>query len=77
MQYAIAHSPEQNGVFERKNRRIVECVRSMLKEKNITNNKWAKVVNTIFYLLNRRPTKNLANKTPYEAFLELRKLLVI
>ena len=29
------YSPQQNGVVERKNRTIMSCVRSMLKEKNL------------------------------------------
>ena len=66
--YVVAHSPEQNGVAERKNKIIVECARSMLKEKKLPNNVWTKVVNTAMYLLNIRPTKYLENKTLYEAF---------
>lgn len=41
----------------------------MLKEKNIPNNLWAEAVSTTVYLLNRRPTKYLERKTPYEAFI--------
>ena len=73
--YAVAHSPKQSDVSERKNRTIVECARSMLKEKNVPNNVWDEAVNTTMYFLNRRPTKFLANKTHYEAFLGIKPIV--
>ena len=46
---------------------MVECVRSMLKGKNLSNGFWAEASNTIVYLKNRSPTKSLEFKIPYEA----------
>ena len=60
------YSPQQNGVVERKNRTIMSCVRSMLKEKNLPLEIWAEAVNTCVYVLNRSYTKSLENITPYE-----------
>ena len=60
------YSPQQNGVVERKNRTIMSCVRSMLKEKKLPLELWAEVVNTCVYVLNRSYTKSLENVTPYE-----------
>ena len=37
-------------------RTIVEMVRSMLKDKEMPNDFWAKAVNTAVYILNRCPT---------------------
>jgi len=54
-------------VIARKNRTLVECARSMLKGKNISNGFWAEAVNTIAYLKNRSPTNSLELKTPFEA----------
>ena len=45
----------------------MECARSMLKGKNLSNGFWAKAVNTAVYLKNRSPTKILESKTPFEA----------
>nr|KYP39285.1 Retrovirus-related Pol polyprotein from transposon TNT 1-94 [Cajanus cajan] len=53
----VAYSPQQNGVFERKNRTVMEMARSMLKEKGLPNTFWAEVVYIDVYILNRCPTK--------------------
>ena len=60
------YSPQQNGVVERKNRTIMSCVRSMLKEKRLPLELWAEAVNTCIYVLNCFFTKSLENSTPYE-----------
>ena len=52
--------------MERKNRTIMSCVRSMLKEKKLPLELWAQAVNTCVYVLNRSYTKSLENVTPYE-----------
>ena len=38
------YSPEQNGVVERKNRTIMSCVKSMLKEKRLPLELWAEAI---------------------------------
>ena len=45
----------------------MECARSMLKGKNISNGFWAEAVNIVVYLKNRSPTRSLEFKTPFEA----------
>jgi transposase InsO family protein len=67
-QFTVPHTPQQNGVVERKNRTLVECARSMIKGKNLSNGFWAEAISTVVYLKNRSPTKILENKTPFEAF---------
>jgi hypothetical protein len=64
----VPHTPRQNGVAERKNRTLVECARSMIKSKNLSNGFWAEAINTVVYLTNRSPTKILEEKTLFEAF---------
>jgi transposase InsO family protein len=61
------YSPQQNGVAERKNRTILDMVRSMLKSKNMPKEFWAKAVRCAVYLQNRCPTASLKNITPQEA----------
>ena len=46
------YSPQKNGVLERKNRTIMSCVRSMLKEKRLPLELLAEAVNTYVYVLN-------------------------
>nr|CAD1820646.1 unnamed protein product [Ananas comosus var. bracteatus] len=67
-QLTVRHTPQQNGVAERKNRTIVEMARSMMKGKGLPNQFWAEAVNTTVFILNRSPTKAVQNKTPYEAW---------
>jgi len=67
-QLTIRHTPQQNGVAERKNRTIVEMARSMLKGKELPNSFWAEAVSSAVYILNRSPTKAVRDKTPFEAW---------
>ncbi|GKC41664.1 retrovirus-related pol polyprotein from transposon TNT 1-94 [Tanacetum coccineum] len=62
------YSPQQNGVVERKNRTILNMVRSMLKSKKMPKEFWAEAVDCAVYLLNQCPSKSLDNKTPQEAW---------
>ena len=64
----MPHTPQQNGVAERKNKTLVECARNMMKGKNISNGFWVEAINTTVYLKNRSPTKILDLKTPFEVF---------
>ena len=64
----VRHTPQQNGVAERKNKTIVEMARSMLQHKNLPKNLWAEAISTTVYILNRSPTKAVLNMTPYEAW---------
>lgn len=66
-QYTVPHTPQQNGVSERKNITLVECARSMLQGKGLSNTFWAEAINTAIYLKNRSPTRYLGFKTPFEA----------
>ena len=65
-QLTAPYSPQQNSVAERKNRTIMSCVRSMLKEKKLPLELWVEAVNTCVYVLNRSYTKSFENSTPYE-----------
>ena len=67
-QLTIAHTPQQNGVAERKNRSIVEMARSMLKGKGLPNSFWAEAVNTAVYILNCSATKGVSKMTPQQAY---------
>jgi transposase InsO family protein len=62
------YSPQQNGVAERKNRIILDMVRSMLKSKNMPKEFWAEAVDCAVYLLNWCKTSSFENITPQEAW---------
>jgi len=56
-------------VVERKNRTLVECARSMLQGKGLSNGLWAEAINTAVYLKNISPPTCLGFKNPFEALL--------
>lgn len=60
------YSPQQNGRAERDNRTVIESARSMLYHADLPKYLWAEAVNTAIYLLNRTPTSQTPNSTPYE-----------
>ena len=57
--------PQQNGVAERRNRTLMDMVRSMLSYSNVSINLWSEVLKTAVYILNRVPSK-VVPKTPFE-----------
>ena len=57
---------QQNGVVERKNRTILDIVRTMLKSKNMPKKLWAEVVQCAIYVQNRCPHAKLNEKTTQE-----------
>lgn len=67
-QLTTAYTPQQNGVAERKNRTIMNSVRSMMFEKKVPKSFWPEGIQWAVYVLNRCPTVALKNKTPEEAW---------
>ena len=67
-QLTSGYTPQQNGVFERRNRTIVEMFRTMTNEKRLPKYFWVEAVHTTIHILNRCPTKSLKDKTPVEAW---------
>ena len=63
-----AYTPQQNGVLERKNRTILNMVRSLLTRGRIPKSFWPEVVNWSIHILNRNPTFVVQNMTPEEAW---------
>ena len=64
-QLTIAHTPEQNGVAERRNRYLTEMSKCMLLDAGLHDKLWAEAVRTAAYLHNRLPSRAV-KKTPYE-----------
>ena len=63
--YTMRGSPDQNGVAERRNRTLLDMVRSMLSSSNLPKSLWIEALKTTMYILNRVPTKAVP-KTPFE-----------
>ncbi|GJT50932.1 putative ribonuclease H-like domain-containing protein [Tanacetum coccineum] len=68
-EFSIARTPHQNKVAERKNRTLIEAVRTMLADSKLPTTFWAEAVNTVCYVQNRVLVTKPHNKTPYELFL--------
>jgi transposase InsO family protein len=66
--YSAPHSPQQNGVIERRNQTVVGMARALLKKRGMPAVFWGEVVVTAVYILNRSPTKALNDMTSYEAW---------
>lgn len=67
-QLTAAYTPQQNGVSERKNRTLLNMVRSMINEKKVPKQFWPEAVKWATYVMNRSPTLNVKNMTPEEAW---------
>ena len=62
------HTPQQNGVAERKNRTLVESARCMMIHSGLPPSFWAEAVATANHIRNRCITKSLDGTTPYNAW---------
>ncbi|KAL4576014.1 hypothetical protein LXL04_012102 [Taraxacum kok-saghyz] len=60
------HTPEQNGIAERRHRHIVETGLSLLHHANLPLTFWTHAFQTAVHLINRLPTPILDFKSPYE-----------
>nr|GEX60054.1 zinc finger, CCHC-type [Tanacetum cinerariifolium] len=66
-QLIAPYSPQQNGVVERRNRKIMSTTRCMMKATNMPQNFWAEAVRHTIYILNSVLAKALEDIIPYEA----------
>src|SRR6185312_12403553 len=57
--------PQRNGVFERRNRTLLNMVRSMMSQSDLPLSFWGYALETAAFTLNRVPSKSV-DKTPYE-----------
>nr|CAN81603.1 hypothetical protein VITISV_031789 [Vitis vinifera] len=64
-QYTMPGSPDQNGVVEKRNRTLLDMVKSMLSSSKLPKFLWTEAVKTVVYILNRVPTK-VVLKTSFE-----------
>jgi hypothetical protein len=62
------YNPQQNGVAERKNRTILEAVKTMIHDQDLPMCLWAEATMAVVYVQNRLPHSALGLKTPEEMF---------
>lgn len=65
-------TPQWNGVSERRNRTLLDMVRSMMSHADLPISFWGYALETAAYTLNRVPTKAV-QKTPYEIWTKKRQ----
>ncbi|WVZ90697.1 hypothetical protein U9M48_036977 [Paspalum notatum var. saurae] len=65
-QFSSPYTLPRNGVVERKNRTLVEMVRTILDEHRTPRRFWAEAVNTTCYIANRIFLRAFLGKTSYE-----------
>lgn len=63
---STAHTPQQNGVSERKNRTLLEAARCLLADSKLPTRFWAEAVAAANHVRNRCVTMILGIKTPFE-----------
>ena len=64
-QLTPARTPQRNGVSKRRNRTLLDMVRSMMSLTDLPLSFWGYALETATFTLNRAPSKSV-EKTPYE-----------
>jgi hypothetical protein len=64
-QFMPSGTPQRNGVSERRNRTLLDMVRSMISWLDLPLLFWGYVLETTAFTLNKVPSKSIV-KTPYE-----------
>jgi hypothetical protein len=67
--FTWVYTRQQNGIIERKNRTLIEAVRTMLDEYKVSNQFWTEAINTVCHTINHLDLHKILNKTAYEVLL--------
>ena len=73
-QWTPLGTPQHNGVSERRNRTLLDMIRSMMGFAGLPISLWGYAFESTCYLLNRVPSKFVA-KTPYEIWIGRKPVL--
>jgi len=64
-QRSCPSTPQQNGVAERKNRHLLDVVRTLLLESHVPSRFWCEALSTAVHLINRLPSPSIGNESPF------------
>ena len=64
-QRSCPYTPQQNGIIERKNKHLLDTVRSLLLESSVPARFWSEALSVVVHLINRLPSTKLNNESPY------------
>ena len=64
-QRSCPYTPRQNGVIERKNRHLLDAVRTLLIDSSVLTRFWVEALSTGVHLINRLPSQVLNFASPY------------
>lgn len=64
-QTTYPHTPEKNGIVERKHRHLIETTITLLLQARLPVSFWLEALTTIVYLANRLPHSSLQFQVPY------------
>ena len=67
-QRTCIHTPQQNGIAQRKHKHILEVARAIKFQGHISIKFWGHCILSVAYIINRLPTPVLHDKSPYEKF---------
>jgi hypothetical protein len=73
-QYLMPDDPQQNRVAERRNRTMMDMMRSMLSHSTLPISLWMEALKTAIHILNRVPSKSVP-KIPYELWTDRKPTL--
>jgi hypothetical protein len=74
-QLSCPHTPQQNGVAERKHRHLIQCALALLSQSKLPIPYWSYAVSTAAHVINKLPTPNLSNKSPWECLFHTKPTL--
>uniref|UniRef100_A0A2N9FTU5 Integrase catalytic domain-containing protein n=1 Tax=Fagus sylvatica TaxID=28930 RepID=A0A2N9FTU5_FAGSY len=70
-QLSCPHTPQQNGVAERKHRHLVQCALALLSQSKLPLSYWSYAISTAAHIINKLPTPNLGNQSPWDALYQV------
>jgi hypothetical protein len=65
-EFLAPHTPQQNGVAKRKNKTLIELIRTVLDEYKTSDRFWAEAINMACHVINWLYLYQLLKKMPYE-----------